>query len=500
MRRSIKYLVISISLLIVGCNEEMKFFSLMSPPDTMKVTVSTDEIELNQDKRDSIALTFSWGDAANRGAGTELTYYLKVDVADNNFETAIPKIEIPAGLRSISFTHKELNDMLMGWNITSDKSTKLSAEVIAVVSKSNVYMKPEISTVDFNVTGYYVQSRDLYIVGSAVNGMDPEKALKMKEVISEKKYVWTGVLQSGDFKFIKDTTSLYPSYSRGASNLNLVYNTTGNNTETLFHIDNPGFYVITIDVEALTIEQDFPEAAYNQVWMIGDATPAGWNITNPIELQKDPTNQVAFVYTGTLNSGELKFPLENTGFFECDYFMPAIDQTGPDGDNRIEYVTISQAATHDYKWRISNVGIYKITLNVYDMTIKFEKQVSPQVPDDVPFKNIWIAGSATPESWNTPFSQNLTYDATATKGTFIWEGYLKAGEFKFPLSNTNGFECNYLMPTVVDSDNLAPLSQTDVSFVANGSPDKKWIVAQGEEGLYKISLNVINLTISFEKK
>lgn len=488
------------TFILAGCQENMSLYTLISPQDTMKMNVSSENITLNQDKRDSVALTFTWGDAANRGTDTELTYYFKIDIADNNFKTAISKIEIPTGVRSISFTHKELNDMLNSWGIKAGEPINLSAEVIAEVTKSDVYMKPEISTVDFSVTGYYVQPRNLYIVGSAVNGMDPAKALKMKELISEKKYVWTGFLQSGDFKFINDSTSLYPSYSQGVNVNSLVYNETNNNSETLFHIDSPGFYAITIDVESLTILREYPKSAYNQVWMIGDATPAGWNISAPIELQKDPVNQVTFIYQGTLNSGELKFPLENTGFFECDYFMPAVDQSTPEGDNKIEFISLSQAATHDYKWRIADAGIYKITLNVYDMTIKFEKQETPQVPDDVPYKNIWITGSATPGSWNTPFSQNLTYDASATKGTFVWNGYLMAGEFKFPLSNTNGFECNYLMPTNVGSNNLASLSQTSVSFVANGNPDKKWTVAQGEEGLYKISLNVINMTISFQKK
>lgn len=39
-------------------------------------------------------------------------------------------------------------------------------------------MKPEISKVQFSVTGYYIAARDLFIVGSAVEGMDATKALK----------------------------------------------------------------------------------------------------------------------------------------------------------------------------------------------------------------------------------------------------------------------------------------------------------------------------------
>ncbi|MDD3077647.1 MAG: SusF/SusE family outer membrane protein [Paludibacter sp.] len=500
MKNMIKNILIILTILMVSCQEISDMYTLKSPEDTMHLSVSAADILLNQDLKNQVAVTFTWNTAADRGSGTELTYYFKMDITGNNFETSIDKIEIPEGQNSISFTNKEMNDLLAGWDIEAGQTVQLTAEIIAEASNSTVYMKPEISTADLNVTGYYIQPRDLYIVGSAVDGMDPAKSLKMEEVTSEKKYTWAGVLQPGDFKFIKDTTNLYPSYSLGIGSNILVYNETENSSETLFHIDNAGFYVITIDIEALTFESEYPTAAYSQVWMIGDATSAGWNISNPVELQKDPVNQVAFIYEGTLNAGEFKFPLQNIGLFECDYFMPVENQASPDGDNRVEYVSTSQAATHDYKWRIYDAGTYKITLNVYDMTISFQKQAEPEIPNDLPYKNVWITGSATPGSWDTPFSQKLTYDANTTKGTFIWEGNLSEGEFKFPLSNTNGFECNYLMPTNVGSNNLAPLSQTAVSFVANGSPDKKWTVSASESGSYKISLNVINMTVSFVKQ
>lgn len=490
------------TFIVAGCQGDMNLYTLISPPDTMKMIVSSENTTLDQDKKDSAAITFTWRDAANRGNGTELTYYFKMDIADNNFKTAITKMEIPSGVKSISFTHKEINNLLMGWGIIAGQSVRLSAEVIAEVSKSSVYMKPEISTVDFNVTGYYVQPRDLYIIGSAVNGsMDPAKALKMKEVISQQKYTWSGVLQQGDFKFIKSTTSLTPSYSQGVTSNTLVY-TESTGSETLFHVDQVGFYVITLDLDALTIARDYPSATYKNMWIVGDATPVVWHIAAPIELKKDPNNQVAFIYEGPLYAGQLKFPLSNTSGFECDYLMPknvGSDNLAPLTEGSVEYVAYGGL---DKKWMVaqSEVGFYKVTLNTYDMTIAFAKQSDPTIPSDVPYKNVWITGSATPGGWVTPFYVNLRYDTSASKGTFVWEGYLMAGELKFPLSNTSGFECNYLMPTNVGSNNLASLSQTSVSFVANGNPDKKWTVAQGEEGLYKISLNVVNMTISFEKR
>ena len=103
-----------------------------------------------------------------------------------------------------------------GWKVTAGETAMLEAEIIAEVSGGSVYMKPEISKVQFSVTGYYIEPRDLFIVGSAVEGMDPTKSLKMNEVLSEQKYEWGGHLKQGDFKFIKSRTSLTPSYTKGA--------------------------------------------------------------------------------------------------------------------------------------------------------------------------------------------------------------------------------------------------------------------------------------------
>lgn len=320
MKKVIKNILMTLPFVIMGCQDETERITLDSPQDTMGLKVSSSDVVLNQDLGNEEAISFTWGSAANRGEGTKLTYYFKMDIADNNFETSIAKVEIPEGVQSISYTHKEMNALLSGWKVTAGETAMLEAEIIAEVSGGSVYMKPEISKVQFSVTGYYIAPRDLFIVGTAVEEMDAAKALKMKEVISEQKYEWGGHLKKGDFKFIKSRTSLTPSYTRGADDKTLVYNETDDGTETLFHIDKDGYYFITVDVEKLTIASEYPDGNdYQNIWIIGNATPAGWNVPSTIELKKK--NQVEFVYEGPLYEGELKFMLQNDKGFECDYLM-----------------------------------------------------------------------------------------------------------------------------------------------------------------------------------
>lgn len=492
MKKVIKNILMTLPFVIMGCQDETERITLDSPQDTMGLKVSSSDVVLNQDLGNEEAISFTWGSAANRGEGTKLTYYFKMDMADNNFETSIAKVEIPEGVQSISYTHKEMNALLNGWKVTAGETAMLEAEIIAEVSGGSVYMKPEISKVQFSVTGYYIAPRDLFIVGTAVEEMDAAKALKMKELISEQKYEWGGHLKQGDFKFIKSRTSLTPSYTKGADNKTLVYNETDGGT--LFHIDKEGYYFITVDVEELTITSEIPEKKYEKVWAIGDATPAGWNIMSAVELELDGINNIQFVYEGDLYAGELKFPLEELDEnWNMSYLMPKTHGTEPGGDNTMEYVEEEKAKTHDYKWKIteSQTGIYKIILDTYLMEITFEKK------SDLPIKAVWMTGSATATQWYTPFE--IAFNPVEKEGTFVWEGHLNTGEIKFPLSNTNGFECDYLMPkengtSVTDAHKVGMERK---NYPDSGKNDYKWIV--NEAGKYKISLNVIDMTVKFEK-
>ena len=490
----------TLPFVIMGCQDETERITLDSPQDTMGLKVSSSDVVLNQDLGNEEAISFTWGSAANRGEGTKLTYYFKMDIADNNFETSIAKVEIPEGVQSISYTHKEMNALLSGWKVTAGETAMLEAEIIAEVSGGSVYMKPEISKVQFSVTGYYIAPRDLFIVGSAVEGMEATKALKMKEVISEQKYEWGGHLKEGDFKFIKSRTSLTPSYTKGADDNTLVYNETDDGTETLFHIDidKEGYYFITVDVEKLTIASEYPESIYEKVWAIGDATPAGWQPFSAFPLTK--INNIQFVYEGDLYAGELKFPLELDENYYMSYLMPKTHHTEPGGDNTMEYVEKEKVGTHDYKWKIteSQAGSYKIILDTYLMEITFEKKPKIEIPDDLPIKAVWMTGSATATQWDTPFKIAFQYNPDEKKGTFVWEGHLDPGEIKFPLSNTEGFECDYLMPEVNGTSVTEAEKMERRNYPDSGMNDYKWIV--NEAGKYKISLNVIDMTVKFEKQ
>lgn len=232
MKNKIFFLLAMLSCLVVGCKDEDIRYSIERPDDTMHLQVSDEYVELNQKSGKEEAVTFSWNEVTNAPLDSKVTYYFKLDIADNDFGTSIDKMEIPFGEHCVSFTHKKLNALLTKWKIAPGERVTLEAEIIAEIEETDCYVKPELSTVRFDVVGYEIQPYNIYIMGTALEGAtDPANALKMTEEISEEVYTWYGVMKEGDYKFILNTTGQSPSYTQGADG-SVVFNEheTGNET------------------------------------------------------------------------------------------------------------------------------------------------------------------------------------------------------------------------------------------------------------------------------
>lgn len=367
IKRIFQCLVI-LSFIIVACNEDsFERFILETPEDTMKIHASADTLVLAESKKDEIALTLEWGEAANRGVGTELTYYFKMDIANNDFATSIPKMELEPGQRSITFTHEELNNLITEfWNKPVGIDIDIEAEVIADVTVYPQYMKPEVTKIMINVTSYEVSPKNIYIIGSATQNNDPAKANLLQTISFNKEYGWRGHLEAGTFKFIESRSEMMPSYNKGSDEYTIVYRSEEADPDEEFIIETPGQYSVYIDIEEMKI--NYTPLLYENIWMVGNATPAGWDINNPTPMEWSYKNPGIFTYEGEINAGEMKMPLWK-GDWGADFLMPVVHNPEPT-DNRVQLVP---GGSPDNKWVISEAGNYRITLNVNEMTINFEK-------------------------------------------------------------------------------------------------------------------------------
>ena len=136
-----------------------------------------------------------------------------------------------------------------------------------------------------------------------------------------------------------------PFYGTKGNAYTLVYDELGNGGAEPLHVSEDGLYTVTADLEDMTVSVS--RINTENVWMVGSATPYGWNLGDLAPMYKQ--DEGIFVYEGPLKQGELKFPMQNANKFEVPYIMAP--EAGKDitGTGAIEYVTAANSTMHDNK-------------------------------------------------------------------------------------------------------------------------------------------------------
>lgn len=121
--------------------------------------------------------------------------------------------------------------------------------------------------------------------------------------------------------------------------------------------------------DVIIIEEALPLKT-DALYIVGDATPAGWNIDAPTKLTRSEDNKFIYTFTGHLNTGEFKAPL-TTGNWGCNYVMPIsngckITHNGVE-DSKFQVVPNGDP---DLKWRVEEAGDYVLTFDLANYTIE----------------------------------------------------------------------------------------------------------------------------------
>jgi hypothetical protein len=220
--------------------------------------------------------------------------------------------------------------------------------------------------------------------------------------------------------------------------------------------------------------------AYTKLWIVGDATPNGWDINNPNEMTPDPSNPFQFKYNEMLNAGEFKIPVAK-GNWGTDFYMPPTNNPPLTGTA----VKLTPGGNPDNKWRITTPGAYKILLNISS---------SPfiKIAPFTPFASLYMVGDATPAGWNIDNPTPMVKSAT-NPNEFTYTGNMNAGEFKIP-TTTGNWGTDYFMPPV----NHPAATNNQAVVIVGGNPDNKWQITSA--GTYKITVNQLYETISIVKQ
>ena len=222
------------------------------------------------------------------------------------------------------------------------------------------------------------------------------------------------------------------------------------------------------------------------LYIVGDATPNGWNIGSATELSASTTQRGVFVYEGVLKPGNFKFAVSQDGCWCQDFYTK--DET----DNG-KIIYNEGGSGDDLQWSIETEDNYRLTLDLLNKTITIETYV-PVDPDEPAFPMLWIVGDASESGWNVDspvaFIQNENNPIE-----FIYEGTFAPGNFKIfagPLGDWCG---EWYRPSVDNQDLISgPIEQN-----AGCDVDNKWLITEATKGRYKIKINTIDNTITFKK-
>lgn len=141
-----------------------------------------------------------------------------------------------------------------------------------------------------------------------------------------------------------------------------------NREDKYFMVSESANYDIVCDVKNKTITltksayQD-AHAKHAELWMIGGATPNGWQLDKGVLLTQDAENPMVYTATADLKEGEFKFIVNKyMGFDQTAYVKDAAD------DSKVVY------GGDDNKWNITEAGTYDVKLDLANMTISYAKK------------------------------------------------------------------------------------------------------------------------------
>ena len=358
----------ALMFILAGCNTEENPYAPIGG-DPIAIRSSVQEVVLEQSRDKETAVTFTWNKGFEYNDNVKVTYCFKIDVADNNFETATELEVLGDDVFEKTYTVEQLNDLcLEQWNITPGEPVRLEAKVIARHT-ADKFIMPQVATVAFDVKTYELTSSPLYIIGDAVTvdgrplGWNPSNALRMTEEVLSRIYSIKCDFTPGEYLFLRSNASLDPAYGKGDDKAVELYE---QNAVRLV-MEREQSYTVRVNVKKGTLDLIY-HPQYENIYMVGDATPNGWTIEDATPLVWTE-NTGEFVYEGPLKTGELKFAAGEASW-DVPFYMST---TAGQEDLTVTSVMFVPPGGPDNKWKITEAGNYRITLDIDKLKIKFEK-------------------------------------------------------------------------------------------------------------------------------
>lgn len=234
---------------------------------------------------------------------------------------------------------------------------------------------------------------------------------------------------------------------------------------------------------ALLAATSFSSEAAN-LWIVGDATPNGWDLDKGTSLPSAIGNDALFTGTVYLTAGkDFKF-LTQPDWGGLEYGAAAGAALT---DGSISLASGSNDEGYG-KIQVAEDGNYLLTVDTSALTAKIVKSVYQDTHIDL--ASLYLVGSATPGDWSVPDGTPLYQDAEAPYEYKAAGITLKPGSFKIAttIKGAGSFNPEYwYFRDADDSDKVA----------LNQEGDLQWQIE--EETAYIVEVNLLTSGIKISK-
>ena len=462
---------------LASCGIDIEEYKVGDPDsgEELVLTSSAEEaIVLNERDSNDTALGLTWTTGSNFGTGNAISYALSI-FKDGEDQTETWSESLGRRIYSRDISVEELNGILTEYlgavpGEQADYTVRITA---AVADHPEMEQYSEISV---TVTAYSPAPEILYIIGDMTDGGWTVSAATAMERISGGVFSFECMAEAGDeFRFIRSAGSEWPAYipAGGDGNtLEFCPEEPAAGTEINFSISETSQYLITANLLDMTVTLE--DTMTGTLYLIGDATPGGWDLSELTEMEM--TGKGQFSWTGTLTADGEGFKFVTSRNFWPGYVKASDD---PD-DMTLRYSETELSGEDDRKFRISETATYKIDVNLLTLAVNIAKE------GEAVFNTLFMIGDATPGGWTI---EDATEMEMTSDGVYTWSGVLNSGSLRFVVTDT-AFQPGYWKENDDPADMTMVYSETGLS----GSEDRSFNIT--EDGEYTVTADTKSLTLS----
>lgn len=242
------------------------------------------------------------------------------------------------------------------------------------------------------------------------------------------------------------------------------------NTETTFqyriiaNIASANIEAQVSPVQTISIKNHKPIT--KTLYLIGSATPNGWNADDATEMKAITNTPKGFSWTGPLSAGEFKL------ITTLGEFLPSYNK----GADDTKLILRESDSDTDEKFVITEGGTYTVKVNLISMAINITRGEGPE------FTELWFVGN--PTGWSF---KPMILDPVDPFIFHYNDDLSEGGEFK--IGTVNGsWDAVFFRPAINEQPEGTDLNVNKWA----GDPDYKWNITGG---VYKIKLDTRDMKI-----